>query len=55
MSGIWSFLRNFRILNNPQTTIISVVPPIEEKAAGEATAGAPEVESVSKKGKVKEE
>ena len=44
-----------RVLNDPQATIITIVPPIEEKAAGEVTAGAPEVEVVSKKGKAKEE
>ncbi len=44
-----------QVLNDPQTTIITVVPPIEEKAAEEATAGAAEVEVVSKKGKPKEE
>jgi large subunit ribosomal protein L25 len=44
-----------QILNDPQATIVTVVPPIEEKAAEETTAGAPEVEVVSKKGKVKEE
>ncbi len=44
-----------QVLNDPQTTIITVVPPIEEKAAEEATAGASEVEVVSKKGKPKEE
>ena len=43
------------ILNDPQTTLVTIVPPIEEKAAEEATAGAPEVEVVSKKGKPKEE
>ena len=44
-----------RILNDPQTTILTIVPPIEEKAAEVAAAGAPEVEVVSKKGKPKEE
>ena len=44
-----------RILNDLQTTIISVVAPIEEKAAEEAKAGAADVEVVSKKGKAKEE
>jgi large subunit ribosomal protein L25 len=44
-----------RILNDPQTTLVTVVAPIEEKAAEEAKAGAPEVEVVSKKGKPKEE
>jgi large subunit ribosomal protein L25 len=44
-----------RILNDPQTTLITIVAPIEEKTAGEAAAGAPEVEVVSKKGKAKEE
>jgi len=44
-----------RILNDPQTTLVTIVAPVEEKAAEEATAGASEVEVVSKKGKVKEE
>jgi large subunit ribosomal protein L25 len=44
-----------RVLNDLQTTIISVVAPIEEKVAEEAKAGASEVEVVSKKGKAKEE
>ena len=44
-----------RIVNDPQTTLVTIVAPVEEKAAEEATAGASEVEVVSKKGKVKEE
>jgi large subunit ribosomal protein L25 len=44
-----------QILNDPQSTLVTVVPPIEEKVAEEATAGASEVEVVSKKGKTKEE
>jgi large subunit ribosomal protein L25 len=48
-------IEELQILNDPQTTIVTIVPPIEEKAAEEATAGAAEVEVVSKKGKTKEE
>jgi large subunit ribosomal protein L25 len=44
-----------QVLNDLQTTIVTVVPPLEEKAAEEGTAGAAEVEVVSKKGKPKEE
>jgi large subunit ribosomal protein L25 len=44
-----------RVLHDPQTTLVTIVPPMEEKAAGEEAAGAAEVEVVSKKGKTKEE
>ena len=44
-----------QVLNDPQATIVTIVAPIEEKAAEEAPAGASEVEVVSKKGKTKEE
>ena len=44
-----------KILTDPLVTIVNVVPPIEEKAAGEAAEAAGEVEVVAKKGKAKEE
>jgi large subunit ribosomal protein L25 len=44
-----------KILTDPLVTIVNVVPPIEEKAAGEEAEASGEVEVVAKKGKAKEE
>jgi large subunit ribosomal protein L25 len=50
-----SLAPGIKILTDPQVTIVNVVPPIEEKAAGEGAEAAGEVEVVAKKGKAKEE
>jgi large subunit ribosomal protein L25 len=44
-----------RILSEAHLTLVSVVPPMEEKPATEETAAAPEVEVATKKGKAKTE
>lgn len=44
-----------RILSDPETTLVTIVPPTEEKAAEEAPAEEGEVEVTAKKGKGKEE
>jgi large subunit ribosomal protein L25 len=43
------------ILSDAHLTLVSVVPPIEEKPATEEPAAAPEVEVATKKGKAKTE
>jgi large subunit ribosomal protein L25 len=44
-----------RVLSDPQTTLVTIVPPTEEKAVEEAPAQEGEVEVTAKKGKGKEE
>jgi hypothetical protein len=48
-------VEGIKILTDAHTTIVNVVPPMEEKTAEEEAEPSAEVEVVSKKGKAQEE